>query len=162
MVQECWVNEVQDIYRLQGVKINAMHFEVIVRQRMSKVIVSGHRDTRMLEKQTVSKVEFSRVNDEMYGQMVVVDAGESAIFKEGQIVSARILRDENSLLKRNDKKTVSARESQAATSYPLLQGITIASLQTEGFISAASFQETTKVLNEAAVNGKVDDLLGLK
>ncbi len=161
-VQEYLVNEVQDVYRLQGVKINDKHFEVIVRQMMSKVIVSDPGDTRLLEKQSVSKVEFARVNDEIYGMMVVDDAGESAELKIGQIVSARKLRDENSQLKRNDKKVVVAREAVPATSYPLLQGITRASLQTGSFISAASFQETTKVLNEAAVSGKVDYLLGLK
>ncbi|NNK81155.1 MAG: DNA-directed RNA polymerase subunit beta', partial [Flavobacteriales bacterium] len=161
-VQEYLVNEVQDVYRLQGVKINDKHFEVIVRQMMSKVIVSDPGDTRLLEKQSVSKVEFARVNDEIFAKMVVEDSGESEELKVGQIVSARALRDENSQLRRNDKKIVTAREAVAATSYPLLQGITRASLQTGSFISAASFQETTKVLNEAAVNGKVDDLLGLK
>lgn len=161
-VQEYLVNEVQEVYRLQGVKINDKHFEVIVRQMMSKAIISDPGDTRLLENQSVNKTEFSAVNDEIYGKMVVTDSGDSAELKVGQIITSRLLRDENSQLKRNDKKLVEAREAVPSTSYPLLQGITRASLQTESFISAASFQETTKVLNEAAVSGKVDYLKGLK
>lgn len=161
-VQEYLVNEVQDVYRLQGVKINDKHFEVIVRQMMSKVIISDPGDTRLLEKQSVNKIEFAKVNDDIYGTLVVTEVGESAELKLGQILSSRALRDENSQLRRNDKTLVEAREAIPATSYPLLQGITRASLQTGSFISAASFQETTKVLNEAAVSGKVDHLLGLK
>jgi DNA-directed RNA polymerase subunit beta' len=161
-VQEYLVNEVQDVYRLQGVKINDKHFEVIVRQMMSKVIISDPGDTRLLEKQSVSKIEFASVNDEIYGTLVVTEIGDSSELKVGQIVTSRALRDENSQLRRNDKALVEAREAVPATSYPLLQGITRASLQTGSFISAASFQETTKVLNEAAVSGKVDHLLGLK
>ena len=161
-VQEYLVNEVQEVYRLQGVKINDKHFEVIVRQMMLKVEIEDGGDTRFLENQSVHKADFLEENDRIFGQMVVVDAGDSSSLKPGQIVSARKLRDENSQLKRDDKKLVDAREAVPATSKPLLQGITRASLQTQSFISAASFQETTKVLNEAAISGKVDDLLGLK
>ncbi len=161
-VQEYLVNEVQEVYRLQGVKINDKHFEVIVGQMMQKVIIEQPGDTKFLEKQSVHKVDFMQINDDIYGQMVIEDAGDSAELKVGQIVSMRKLRDENSLLKRNDKAVVTAREALPATSKPLLQGITRASLQTKSFISAASFQETTKVLNEAAVGGTVDHLLGLK
>ncbi|TVR36586.1 MAG: DNA-directed RNA polymerase subunit beta' [Cryomorphaceae bacterium] len=161
-VQEYLVNEIQEVYRLQGVKINDKHFEVIVRQMMRKVEIEDAGDTRFLEKQAVDKIEFMEENDSIFGMKVVVDAGDSSALKEGQIVSARRLRDENSQLRRQDLKLVEAREAVAATSRPLLQGITRASLQTKSFISAASFQETTKVLNEAAVAGKVDTLGGLK
>ena len=161
-VQEYIVNEVQEVYRLQGVKINDKHFEVIVRQMMRKVEILDAGDTRFLEKQGVNRKDFMEENDWIYGKMVVEDPGASENLKQGQIVSARKLRDENSMLKRQDKQTVTAREAIAATSKPLLQGITKASLQTDSFISAASFQETTKVLNEAAVAGKVDGLMGLK
>jgi DNA-directed RNA polymerase subunit beta' len=161
-VQEYLVNEIQEVYRLQGVKINDKHFEVIVRQMMRKVTISDPGDTRFLENQIVNKTDFMEENDEIYGQKVVVDPGDSENLKKGMIVSSRKLRDENSRLKRQDKKGVESRDAVAATSSPILQGITKASLQTQSFISAASFQETTKVLNEAAVNGKEDHLLGLK
>ena len=161
-VQEYLVNEIQEVYRLQGVKINDKHFEVIVRQMMRKVYIEDPGDTRFLEKQIVNKTDFMEENDEIYGQKVVVSAGESENLKEGQIITARKMRDENSRLKRQDKQLVEVRDAVPATSSPVLQGITRASLQTQSFISAASFQETTKVLNEAAVNGKVDTLAGLK
>ena len=161
-VQEYLVNEVQEVYRLQGVKINDKHFEVIVRQMMRKVIIEDPGDTRFLEKQIVNKTEFAEENDWIFGKKVVEDGGDSADLKQGQIVSPRKLREENSKLKRQDKKVVSARDAVPATSNSVLQGITRASLQTDSFISAASFQETTKVLNEAAVNGKQDTLEGLK
>ena len=143
-------------------KINDKHFEVIVRQMMRKVIIEDPGDTRFLEKQIVNKTEFADENDYIYGKKVVVLAGDSDTLKEGQIVTARKLREENSKLKRQDKQTVESRDAVPATSNSVLQGITRASLQTDSFISAASFQETTKVLNEAAVNGKEDDLKGLK
>ncbi|MCK0147298.1 DNA-directed RNA polymerase subunit beta' [Arenibacter sp. F26102] len=161
-VQQYLVNEVQEVYRLQGVKINDKHFEVVVRQMMRKVRIEDPGDTIFLENQLVHKDDFIKENDEIYGQKVVEDAGESENLKPGQIVSARELRDENSILKRNDKNLVTARDAVAATATPILQGITRASLQTKSFISAASFQETTKVLNEAAVSGKIDTLEGLK
>ena len=161
-VQEYIVNEIQEVYRLQGVKINDKHFEVIVRQMMRKVEVVDAGDTKFLEKNAVNKWEFIKENDQIFGKKVVTDAGDSTNLQLGQIVSARKLRDENSLLKRNDAKQVEARDALTATAQPLLQGITKASLHTDSFISAASFQETTKVLNQAAVNGKVDHLLGLK
>ncbi|MBC8769137.1 DNA-directed RNA polymerase subunit beta' [Arenibacter sp. BSSL-BM3] len=161
-VQQYLVNEVQEVYRLQGVKINDKHFEVVVRQMMRKVRIEDPGDTIFLENQLVHKDDFIQENDEIYGQKVVEDAGESENLKPGQIVSARELRDENSILKRNDKNLVTARDAVAATATPILQGITRASLQTKSFISAASFQETTKVLNEAAVSGKIDTLEGLK
>ncbi|MFT6722301.1 MAG: DNA-directed RNA polymerase subunit beta', partial [Flavobacteriaceae bacterium] len=161
-VQQYLVNEVQEVYRLQGVKINDKHFEVVVRQMMRKVRVQDPGDTIFLENQLVHKDDFMRENDDIFGKKVVEDAGESESLKQGQIVTARDLRDENSLLKRNDKALVTARDAVAATATPILQGITRASLQTKSFISAASFQETTKVLNEAAVAGKIDGLEGLK
>jgi DNA-directed RNA polymerase subunit beta' len=161
-VQEYIVNEIQEVYRLQGVKINDKHFEVIVRQMMLKVEIVDAGDTRFLEGQSVHKADFMEENDSIYGMKVVVDAGDSTTLKAGQIVSARKLRDENSQLKRADKQLVESRDAVPATSTPLLQGITRASLQTQSFISAASFQETTKVLNEAAISGKEDHLLGLK
>ena len=161
-VQQYLVNEVQEVYRLQGVKINDKHFEVVVRQMMRKVRIEDPGDTIFLENQLVHKDDFIHENDEIFGQKVIDDAGDSENLKAGQIVSIRQLRDENSILKRNDKTLVSARDAVAATATPILQGITRASLQTKSFISAASFQETTKVLNEAAVNGKVDLLEGLK
>ncbi|MET1260859.1 MAG: DNA-directed RNA polymerase subunit beta' [Flavobacteriaceae bacterium] len=161
-VQQYLVNEVQEVYRLQGVKINDKHFEVVVRQMMRKVRIQDAGDTIFLENQLVHKDDFIRENDEIYGKKVVEDAGESDNLKAGQIITARELRDENSLLKRADKNLVTARDAVAATATPILQGITRASLQTKSFISAASFQETTKVLNEAAVSGKVDTLEGLK
>jgi DNA-directed RNA polymerase subunit beta' len=161
-VQEYIVNEIQEVYRLQGVKINDKHFEVIVRQMMLKSEIIDAGDTKFLEGQSARKVDIMEENDAIYGMKVVEDAGDSTALKAGQIVSARGLRDENSQLKRVDKKLVEARDAIPATSTPLLQGITRASLQTKSFISAASFQETTKVLNEAALAGKVDNLLGLK
>ena len=161
-VQEYLVNEVQEVYRLQGVKINDKHFEVIVRQMMLKVEILEAGDTKLLEGQSVHKAEFFEENDALYGKKVVIEAGESETMKPGQIITARRLRDENAMLKRKDKALVDARDAVPATSSPVLQGITRASLQTRSFISAASFQETTKVLNEAALNGKEDFLLGLK
>ncbi len=161
-VQQYLVNEVQEVYRLQGVKINDKHFEVVVRQMMRKVRIQDPGDTIFLENQLVHKDDFIRENDEIYGKKVVVDAGESENLRAGQIITARELRDENSILKRSDKNLVEGKDAVAATATPILQGITRASLQTKSFISAASFQETTKVLNEAAVSGKVDTLEGLK
>ena len=161
-VQEYLVNEVQEVYRLQGVKINDKHFEVIVRQMMLKVEITDAGDTKFLENQAIHKADFMEENDRIFGQMVVTEPGDSQELKAGQIVSSRRLRDENTQLKREDSKLVGAREAIAATSKPMLQGITRSSLQTQSFISAASFQETTKVLNEAAISGKVDNLLGLK
>jgi len=161
-VQQYLVNEVQEVYRLQGVKINDKHFEVVVRQMMRKVRIQDPGDTIFLENQLVHKDDFIRENDEIYGKKVVEDAGESENLRAGQIITARELRDENSILKRSDKNLVVAKDAVAATATPILQGITRASLQTKSFISAASFQETTKVLNEAAVSGKVDTLEGLK
>ncbi|NER09192.1 DNA-directed RNA polymerase subunit beta' [Muriicola jejuensis] len=161
-VQQYLVNEVQEVYRLQGVKINDKHFEVVVRQMMRKVRIEDPGDTIFLENQLVHKDDFIQENDEIFGKKVVEDKGDSENLKAGQIITARELRDENSILKRADKALVSARDAIAATATPVLQGITRASLQTKSFISAASFQETTKVLNEAAVSGKIDDLEGLK
>jgi DNA-directed RNA polymerase subunit beta' len=161
-VQEYIVNEIQEVYRLQGVKINDKHFEVIVRQMMLKAEIIDAGDTRFLEGQSVHKADIMEENDAIFGMKVVVESGDSPSLKAGQIVSARRLRDENSQLKRSDKNLVEARDAVPATSTPLLQGITRASLQTQSFISAASFQETTKVLNEAAISGKEDHLLGLK
>ncbi|MBL7964719.1 MAG: DNA-directed RNA polymerase subunit beta' [Flavobacteriales bacterium] len=161
-VQEYLVDEVQEVYRMQGVKINDKHFEVIVRQMMRKVEIEDPGDTRFLERQSVNKTEFMEENDYIFDKMVVTNAGESAAMKEGQIVTARKLRDENSALKRRDAALVEARPAKPATARTMLQGITRASLQTDSFISAASFQETTKVLNEAAVNAKEDGLKGLK
>ena len=161
-VQQYLVNEVQEVYRLQGVKINDKHFEVVVRQMMRKVQIEDPGDTNFLEGQLVHKDEFIQENDDIFGMKVVEDAGESDNLRPGQIISLRELRDENSILKRADKTLVSARDAIAATATPVLQGITRASLQTKSFISAASFQETTKVLNEAAVSGKIDLLDGLK
>ncbi|MFV0564589.1 MAG: DNA-directed RNA polymerase subunit beta' [Flavobacteriaceae bacterium] len=161
-VQQYLVNEVQEVYRLQGVKINDKHFEVVVRQMMRKVRIIDSGDTLFLEDQLVHKSDFIQENDEIFGMKVVEEAGDSANLKAGQIITPRQLRDENSLLTREDKALVVARDARPATATPILQGITRASLQTKSFISAASFQETTKVLNEAAVAGKVDDLEGLK
>ena len=161
-VQEYLVNEIQDVYRLQGVKINNKHFEVIVRQMMRKVVVEDPGDTQFLEKQVVDKWEFRQENDSIFDKKVVVDAGDSENFTAGQIVSYRRLRDENSMLKRKDKKLVEARPAIPATSSQVLQGITKAALQTSSFMSAASFQETTKVLNEAAIRAKEDTLEGMK
>ncbi len=162
MVQEYLVNEIQEVYRLQGVKINDKHFETIVRQMMRKVIIEDPGDTRFLEREAVNRIDFMEENDTIIDKKVVVDPGDSPSFKPGQIITLRRLRDENSQLKRKDMKLVDARDALPATSSPLLQGITQASLHTKSWISAASFQETTKVLNEAAINGKVDHLGGLK
>ena len=161
-VQEYIVNEVQEVYRMQGVKINDKHFEVIVRQMMSKVKIEDPGDTRFFEDQIVDKWEFMDVNDELYDKVVVTDAGDSTVLQPGQIVSLRKLRDENSSLKRRDLRPVQVRDIVPATSTQVLQGITRAALQTSSFISAASFQETTKVLNEAAIQAKVDPLENLK
>ena len=161
-VQEYIVNEVQDVYRLQGVKINDKHFEIIVRQMMRKVEIDEPGDTRFLEQQVVDKLDFMEENDRIWGKKVVVASGDSQTLKPGQIVTARRLRDENSMLKRRDLKPVQVRDAVPATSTQILQGITRAALQTSSFMSAASFQETTKVLNEAAINGKVDYLEGMK
>ena len=161
-VQEYIVNEVQDVYRLQGVKINDKHFEIIVRQMMRKVQIEEAGDTRFLEAQIVDKLEFMEENDRIWGKKVVVDAGDSENLAAGQIVTARKLRDENSALKRRDLKLVQVRDAVPATSTQILQGITRAALQTSSFMSAASFQETTKVLNDAAINGKSDRLEGMK
>jgi DNA-directed RNA polymerase subunit beta' len=161
-VQEYIVNEIQEVYRLQGVKINDKHFEIIVRQMMRKVEIVDPGDTKFLERQVVDKLEFMDENDWIYGKKVVTDAGDSTTLRPGMIVSARKLRDDNSVLKRRDLKVVEARDAVPATSSQVLQGITRASLQTKSFFSAASFQETTKVLNEAAILGKIDRLEGLK
>jgi DNA-directed RNA polymerase subunit beta' len=161
-VQEYIVNEIQEVYRLQGVKINDKHFEVIVRQMMLKTEIVDAGDTRFLEGQSVHKADVMEENDAVFGMKVILEAGDSSELRAGQIISARKLRDENSQLKRADKQLVEARDAVPATSTPLLQGITRASLQTQSFISAASFQETTKVLNEAAISGKEDHLMGLK
>jgi DNA-directed RNA polymerase subunit beta' len=161
-VQEYLVNGIQEVYRLQGVKINDKHFEVIVHQMMQKVAIEDAGDTRFLEREAVDSWDFMTENDEIFDKKVVTDPGDSTSLKSGQIVSLRRLRDENSILKRKDLKLVEVRDAIAATSSPMLQGITRASLGTKSFISAASFQETTKVLNEAAIAGKKDLMLGLK
>ena len=161
-VQEYIVNEVQDVYRLQGVKINDKHFEIIVRQMMRKVQINDPGDTAFLEQEIVDKLDFAEENDRIWGKKVVIDAGDSENLQKGQIVTVRKLRDENSSLKRRDLKLVQVRDAVPATSTQILQGITRAALQTKSFMSAASFQETTKVLNEAAIRGKVDYLEGMK
>ncbi|MBJ7881471.1 DNA-directed RNA polymerase subunit beta' [Gelidibacter salicanalis] len=161
-VQQYLVNEVQEVYRLQGVKINDKHFEVVVRQMMRKVKIIDSGDTIFLEDQLAHKSDFIEENDKIFGMRVIEDAGDSKTLKPGQIVTMRQLRDENSVIRREDGQLAVARDAQPATATPILQGITRASLQTKSFISAASFQETTKVLNEAAVSAKVDELEGLK
>ena len=161
-VQEYIVNEVQDVYRLQGVKINDKHFEIIVRQMMRKVRIDDPGDTTFLEQEMVDKLDFAEENDRIWGKKVVTDAGDSEVLRPGQIISVRKLRDENSSLKRRDLKPVQVRDAVAATSTQILQGITRAALATKSFMSAASFQETTKVLNEAAIRGKQDRLEGMK
>ena len=161
-VQEYIVNEIQEVYRMQGVKINDKHFEIIVRQMMRKVEIVDPGDTRFLPEQLVDKWEFNEENDSMFGKKVIQDAGDSKELRPGQIVTTRRLRDENSMLKRQDLKLVEARDAIPATSNQILQGITRAALRTNSFMSAASFQETTKVLSEAAIRGKVDTLEGLK
>ncbi len=161
-VQEYIVNEVQDVYRMQGVKINDKHFEVIVRQMMRKVLILDPGDTRFLEQQIVDKRDFMEENDNIWGKQVITDAGDSQTYLAGQTITVRKLRDENSSLKRRDLRTMVVRPAVPATSQQILQGITRAALQTSSFMSAASFQETTKVLNEAAINGKTDYLEGMK
>jgi len=161
-VQEYIVNEIQEVYRLQGVKINDKHFETIVRQMMRKVEIIDPGDTKFLERQIVDKLEFMDENDWVYGKKIVLEPGDSQTLKPGMVITARKLRDENSLLKRRDLKLIESRDAVPATSQQVLQGITRAALQTSSFFSAASFQETTKVLNEAAILGKVDYLEGLK
>jgi DNA-directed RNA polymerase subunit beta' len=161
-VQEYVVNEIQEVYRLQGVKINDKHIEVIVRQMMRKLNIVDPGDTRFLEDETVDKIEFLDENDWIFDKKVVTEAGESAKLKPGQIVSLREVREENSILRRNDKKLAEFRDAHSATSAPMLLGITKASLGTQSWISAASFQETTKVLSSAAIQGKTDDMIGLK
>jgi DNA-directed RNA polymerase subunit beta' len=161
-VQEYVVNEIQEVYRLQGVKINDKHIEVIVRQMMRKVNIVDPGDTRFLEDDLVDKFEFIEENDYVFDKKVVVDHGESVKLRTGQIVSLREVREENSILRRNDKKLIEFRDAKPATSSPTLLGITKASLGVQSWISAASFQETTKVLSSAAINGKTDEMLGLK
>jgi DNA-directed RNA polymerase subunit beta' len=161
-VQEYVVNEIQEVYRLQGVKINDKHIEVIVRQMMRKLNIVDPGDTRFLEDETVDKIEFLDENDWIFDKKVIVDSGESTKLKPGQIVSLREVREENSILRRNDKKLAEFRDARSATSAPMLLGITKASLGTQSWISAASFQETTKVLSSAAIQGKTDDMMGLK
>ncbi len=161
-VQEYLVNEIQEVYRLQGVKINDKHIEVLVRQMMRKVMITDPGDTRFLEGEAVDKFEFIEVNDGIFDQKVITDAGDSSTLKEGQIVSLRQIREENSSLKRSDKKPVEYRNVIPATSRPMLQGITRSSLGTKSWISAASFQETTKVLSTSAIAGRIDELTGLK
>ena len=161
-VQEYIVNEIQEVYRLQGMKINDKHFEVIVRQMMRKMNIVDAGDTKFLDGQIVTKLEFTEENDRIFGMMVVEEIGDSQEYKAGQIVSARMLREENSRLRRKDLKTIEARDAVPATSEQRIQGITRAALQTNSWVSAASFQETTKVLNAAAINGKRDGLEGLK
>ena len=161
-VQEYLVNEIQEVYRLQGVKIDDKHFEIIVRQMMTKVSIVDGGDTHFLEGALEHKYDFLLENNRVFGLKVVTDAGDSKEFKPGQMITTKELRDENSKLKREDLALVEVREALSATATPVLQGITRAALQTKSFMSAASFQETTKVLNEAAVSGKVDYLTGLK
>jgi DNA-directed RNA polymerase subunit beta' len=161
-VQEYVVNEIQEVYRLQGVKINDKHIEVIVRQMMKKVEIVDPGDTRFLEEDLEDRFDFNEENDWIFDKKVVTDSGESTKLKAGQIVSLREIREENSVLRRADKKTVEFRDANSATSHPVLLGITKASLGTQSWISAASFQETTKVLSSAAIQGKTDDMLGLK
>jgi len=161
-VQEYLVNEIQEVYRLQGVKINDKHIECIVSQMMEKVEILDSGDTSFLQGEYVDKFEFREVNDEVIGKKFVTDEGESQRFRKGQIITERELRDENSALKRKDLRLVEVRDAIPAVSAPTLQGITQASLKTESWLSAASFQETTKVLSEAAIRAKVDTLIGLK
>jgi len=156
------VNEIQEVYRLQGVKINDKHVEVIVRQMMRKIKIEDAGDTKFLEGDTEDRLDFNMENDYIYDKKVVTEAGESTKLKSGQIVTLREIREENSVLRRADKKLVEFRDASPATSSPLLLGITKASLGTHSWISAASFQETTKVLSSAAIQGKTDEMLGLK
>ena len=161
-VQEYIVNEIQEVYRLQGVKINDKHFEVIVRQMMRKMEIEDPGDTKFLQGELINKIDFQDENDQIWEKKVVVEPGDSTEFQKGQMINAKRLRDENSFLKRKDLKLIEARDARPATGKPVLQGITRASLQTRSFISAASFQETTKVLTEAAINAKTDLLEGMK
>jgi DNA-directed RNA polymerase subunit beta' len=161
-VQEYLVDEIQEVYRLQGVKINDKHIEVIVSQMMQKVEIVDAGDTSFLMRQVVDKFAFREENDLILDKKVVTDAGDSDKMRPGMIVTMRQLRDENSSLKRQDKKVVEVRDAQPALAKPTLQGITQSSLGTESFLSAASFQETTKVLSEASIRGKRDELKGLK
>jgi DNA-directed RNA polymerase subunit beta' len=161
-VQEYIINEIQEVYRLQGVKINDKHFEVIVRQMMRKMEIDDPGDTKFLQGELINKIDFQEENDQIWNKKVVIDTGDSTEYRKGQIINAKRLRDENSLLKRKDLKLVEVRDAHPATGKPILQGITRASLQTRSFISAASFQETTKVLTEAAINAKSDGLNGMK
>lgn len=161
-VQKYIVNEAQDVYRLQGVKINDKHFEVIVRQMMRKVQIDDSGDTQFLEEEAVNKIDFQEENDKIYGMQVIVDKGDSETYQNGQMITLRDFKDENSSLLRRDKVVMQARDAKPATAHQILQGITRASLQTKSFLSAASFQETTKVLTEAAISAKEDNLLGMK
>ena len=161
-VQRYVTNGIQEVYRLQGVNINDKHIEVIVRQMMQKVEIVEPGDGHYLEKEAIEKWKFTEQNNSLHDKKVVTVAGESTKLKPGQIISMRELREENSLLKRNDLALVEVRDAIPATATPVLQGITKASLGTESFLSAASFQETTKVLNEAAISGKIDYMRGLK
>ena len=161
-VQEYIINEIQEVYRLQGVKINDKHFEVIVRQMMRKMEIEDPGDTKFLQGELINKIDFQEENDQIWDKKVVEDAGDSDTVRKGQIISAKKLRDINSMLKRKDMRLVVTRDARPATGKPILQGITRASLQTHSFISAASFQETTKVLTEAAINAKSDSLIGMK
>ena len=160
--QEYIVNEVQAVYRLQGVKINDKHFEIIVRQMMRKVEITDAGDTTFLPEELVDKWTFMDVNDAIYGKFYILDAGESQKYEQGDIINARELRNENASLERQGAKLMVAREARPATARLVLQGITRAALRTNSFISAASFQETTKVLSEAAIRARVDYLEGLK
>jgi DNA-directed RNA polymerase subunit beta' len=162
LLQAYLVNEIQEVYRLQGVRINDKHIEVIVKQMMSDVLVSDAGDTKFLENERADKFEFIEQNDYIYDKKVITEAGDSEQLVVGQIVTMRQIREENSFLKRNDRKPVEYRDAIPATASPLLQGITRASLGTASWISAASFQETTKVLNQAAINGRIDLMRGLK
>ena len=161
-LQAYLVNEIQEVYRLQGVRINDKHIEVIVKQMMSNVLISDAGDTKFLEGETVNKFDFIEQNDSIYDKKVITEAGDSEQLVVGQIVTMRQVREENSFLKRNDRKIVEFRDAISATASPMLQGITRASLGTHSWISAASFQETTKVLNQAAINGSIDLMRGLK
>jgi len=161
-VQEYIINEIQEVYRLQGVKINDKHFEVIVRQMMRKMEIEDPGDTKFLQGELINKIDFQEENDIIWDKKVVEEPGDSDEVRKGQIISAKKLRDINSILKRKDMKLVQVRDARPATGKPILQGITRASLQTHSFISAASFQETTKVLTEAAINAKSDNLIGMK
>lgn len=161
-VQEYIINEIQEVYRLQGVKISDKHFEVIVRQMMRKMEIEDPGDTKFLQGELINKIDFQEENDQIWDKKVVEDPGDSDEVRTGQIITAKKLRDVNSILKRRDLKLVTVRDANPATGKPILQGITRASLQTRSFISAASFQETTKVLTEAAINAKSDDLMGMK